>query len=163
MQSNKHDRYVWVFLGVVVVALCFFASSCRTVNEFFDGKATVNKTTILLAILVASAVGAIVTGWFGVLAGGGAGTATTWLSATSPEATPLAPPHIHIPTFWESLVGFLGTTAGLAIVALVLWATWVRREWIVQAIRGPRGFRLQAARHAIWGGSKTRPPSGRTR
>lgn len=33
MRSNKHDKYVWVLLGLVVIALCFFAS-CRTGDQY---------------------------------------------------------------------------------------------------------------------------------
>lgn len=155
----------WAVLVLVVGTVLFCAAmmvpGCRTISEFFDGKATVNKSTILLAVLVAAAVGALVTGWFGILAGGGAGTATTWLSATSPDGTPLPAP--HVPTFWESLWSFLGTTTGLVVAGLVLWALWNKREWIVKTFRGQKGFRLQAALHAIWGGSRFRPPDDTTR
>lgn len=34
MQSHENDRYVWVLLGLVLVALCFFASGCTTQAEW---------------------------------------------------------------------------------------------------------------------------------
>lgn len=147
----------WSVMALVVGALLLGLAclGCRTVSEFFDGKATVNKTTILLAVLVAASVGALLAGWMGIALGTGSGTATAWLSATSPDGTPLASP--HVPTFWESLMGFLGTTAGLVIAGLVVWVLWNKREWIVKALRGPKGFRLKAALHAFWGGSRFRP------
>jgi hypothetical protein len=34
MHTDKHDRYVWIFLGLVVVALTFWASGCRSRAEW---------------------------------------------------------------------------------------------------------------------------------
>lgn len=159
MSADRACRVLTVAVLILVVGAVAVGivglTGCRTVSEFFDGKATVNKTTILLAVFIAAGIGALVAGWVGILAGGGAGTATTWLSATAPDGSALPPP--HIPTFLESLLGFLGTTAGLVIVGLVAWALWNKREWIVKALRGPKGTRFQAAVHALWGGERTRP------
>jgi hypothetical protein len=73
------------------IATIFFITlaSCRTVSEFVDGKITVNKLPVIIAIFVAAVVAALVAGWMGVALGGASGMATTLLSTTSPEGHPV--------------------------------------------------------------------------
>lgn len=75
-------RFFLPFLAMVVVVSLVALVGCRTMSEFIDGSTSVNKTTILLAVVVSAGVAGIVTGFVGILAGVGSGTAMTWLSTT---------------------------------------------------------------------------------
>lgn len=93
---NTDRALMWttrIVLGLVVVALLvalYGLAGCRSISEAVDGKATVNKSTILLGVGAAATVPALLPGWIGALAGAAVGIAITWLSATASDQQAVA-------------------------------------------------------------------------